>query len=360
MPGRKDYYTVLGVPRDATPEQIKAAFRKLAFKYHPDHNSDEDAEDRFKELNEAYVILSNPSKRASYDRYGSAGEETEFPFGFSDFDFSGFGDIFDTFFGGFATQAQKQRAPQRGADIDMAVKLTFEEAVFGVTKDIEVVRTEHCEACHGNGCEPGTKPVTCPDCGGSGQVRRSMKSMFGKFTQIVVCPNCEGTGKKVTSPCSSCRGTGRKKMTRKLNVGIPAGIDGDHPIRLEGAGEAGFYGGESGDVNIAIDVRPHKFFERRDDDILYDLHVNFAQAALGETMQVPTVHGPAQLKVPAGTQGGDIFEMKGRGVPHLNRRGNGNQVVKISVDTPRNLTRKQRELLEELARSMGSNGSHPD
>jgi molecular chaperone DnaJ len=359
MPGRKDYYAILGLPRDATQEQIKAAFRKLAFKYHPDHNSDEDAEEKFKELNEAYVILGNPQKKAGYDRYGQTSEETEFPSGFSDFDFSGFGDIFDTFFGGFA-QEQGRHAPRRGADIDMLMKITFEEAVFGATRDIEVNRTEYCDVCHGNGCEPGTSPVTCPDCGGHGQVRRSMKNMFGKFTQVVVCPTCEGTGKKVASPCTSCGGIGRKRMTRKLNVAIPAGIDSDHPIRLESAGQAGLYGGESGDINIAIDVKPHKFFERRDDNILYNLHINVAQAALGEMIQVPTVHGPADLKIPAGTQSGDTFELKGKGVPHLNHRGNGNQTVKISVDIPRNLTKKQRELIEELAKSMGGNGAHAE
>jgi len=359
MPGRKDYYAILGVPRDATQEQIKAAFRKLAFKYHPDHNSDEDAEEKFKELNESYSILGDPGRRAKYDRYGHTGEEAEFPFGFSDFDFSGFGDIFDTFFGGFG-QEQRKHAPRRGADIDLLMKLTFEDAVFGTTRDIEVTRTEYCEACHGNGCEPGSSPVTCPDCGGAGQVRRSMKSMFGKFTQITVCPTCDGTGKKVVLPCGSCQGTGRKRVTRKLNVSVPAGIDNDHHITLESAGEAGLYGGEPGDINIAVDIKPHNFFERKNDDILYDLHINFTQAALGETVKVPTVHGPADLKIPAGTQSGDLFDLKGKGVPHLHRRGNGNQTVKVSVDTPKNLTKKQRELLEELAKSMGSNGSHEE
>jgi len=350
MNGKKDYYAVLGVPRDASIDQIKSAFRKLAFKYHPDHNCDEEAEARFKEINEAYQVLSNPQKRATYDRYGTM--DTEIPFGFEDFDLGGFGDIFDAFFGGFTGHTQRRNAPTRGADIDILLTLTFEEAVFGIDKEIEVVRTEVCDVCKGNKCQPGSSPIICPECNGRGEVRRTMKSIFGKFTQIHVCPVCEGSGKKITEPCSNCKGSGRHKKKRTLNVGIPAGIDEDHPIRLEAAGEAGTYGGYPGDINIAINIKPHTFFVRRGYDILYDLHINFAQAALGEKVEVPTVHGKEDLKIPSGTQNGDTLELKGKGVPHLNGRGRGNQTVRISVDTPKNLNKKQRELLEELARNL--------
>lgn len=352
MTGKKDYYRILNVPRNASADEIKRAFRKLAFEYHPDlNNGDPNAERKFKEINEAYEVLSNPQKRAVYDMAGRTYMQTgsEWPFGFDDYDDSGLGQIFDAFFGGFA-EARHEKVSQRGADINLELTLTFEEAVLGVDKEIEVNRLEKCSACRGSGCKPGYGRVTCPECGGRGEVRVNMRSIFGKFTQYNLCHKCGGVGKVVVHPCETCKGKGRVRVKRKLIVPVPAGIDTEHPLQLEGEGEAGLYGGASGDININITVRPHEYFIRKGDDIHYELKLNFVQAILGADIDVPTIYGRQKLTIPAGTQNGDEFLLKGKGVKHLKKRGRGDQIVKVRIDIPKNLNRRQRRLLEELAK----------
>lgn len=357
MATSRDYYDVLGVPRDASQEHIKRAFRKLAFQYHPDHNNNGDAEEKFKEINEAYEVLSNPQKRANYDRFGRTSGQPggDWPFGFNDFDVGGLGDIFDAFFGGFTGQTRKSRGPQRGADIKLHLNLTFEEAVFGVEKEIEVTRIENCATCHGEGCKPGTSHVTCPVCNGTGEVKKTMGSMFGRFTQIYICQNCHGTGTSVESPCPRCKGNGREKVKRKLTIKIPAGVDEARPLQVEDEGDAGTNGGGCGDINLSFTIKPHQYFVRRNDDVIYKLDLNFAQAALGASIEVPTLYGNAEMKIPPGTQSGDVFSLKGKGIPHVDGRGKGNQMVRVKVVTPKNLNSKQRQLFEELEKVLPQN-----
>ena len=347
MPAKRDYYEVLGIGRNATDEEIKRAFRKLAFKYHPDHNHDDNAGEKFKEVNEAYEVLSDPDKRAAYDRFGHGGAEGLFGRGFEGFDFGGFGDIFDAFFGG-ATTATRQ-APRRGADLNYNISITFEEAAFGCQKEIKTLRTENCSLCQGIGSKPGSQPTRCPNCNGSGQVRRVQQSIFGRFTNITTCPRCHGEGRIITDPCPQCQGTGKEKHQRIISVKIPAGVDSDSQIRLKGESHAGTRGGPSGDLYITLAIKQHEFFQRDGDDVLYELPVNFAQAALGTEIEVPTLEGKTKLKIPAGSQNGIVFRLKNKGFPHLNRRGRGDQLVTLCVITPESLTKKQRKLLQELA-----------
>ncbi len=347
MPTKRDYYEVLGIPRDATDEEIKRAFRKLAFKYHPDHNHDDNAGEKFKEVNEAYEVLSDPDKRAAYDRFGHGDAEGLFGRGFEGFDFGGFGDIFDAFFGG-ATTATRQ-APRRGADLLYNISITFEEAAFGCQKEIKTLRTENCSLCQGIGSKPGSQPTRCPNCNGTGQVHRVQQTIFGRFTNITTCPQCHGEGRIITDPCPQCQGTGKEKHQRIISVKIPAGVDNDSQIRLRGEGHAGTRGGPSGDLYITLAIKQHEFFERDGDDILYELPINFAQAALGTEIEVPTLEGKTKLKIPAGGQTGIVFRLKNKGFPHLNRRGRGDQLVTLRVITPESLTKKQRKLFQELA-----------
>lgn len=343
---KRDYYEILGVSRKATDEEIKKAFRRLAFQYHPDHNKQPGAEEKFKEINEAYEVLSDPEKRANYDRYGQAMAPGWT--GFEGFDFGGLGDIFESFFGGTATTTQ--RVPQKGADLRTRLVISFEEAVFGSQKEIEIEHTEVCSLCHGLGSQPGTNPQKCPNCNGTGQVRHVQQSLFGRFVNITTCHRCHGQGTVITNPCSQCRGTGRHRVKRKLEVNIPAGVDESQQLRLTGEGEAGFFGGPSGNLYIDLSVRPHQFFQRDGDDILYELPINFAQAALGAEIEVPTLDGRTVLSIPAGTQHGKLLRLKGKGIPHLDGRGRGDQLIKISVVTPKSLDGKQRKLFEELAK----------
>lgn len=347
MPINKDYYEILGVPRNATDEQIKRAFRKLAFKYHPDHNKEAGAEDRFKEINEAYEVLSDTRKRAYYDRYGRV--STSDLLGFEDFTFGGLGDIFDAFFG--ATSAKTQhRVPQKGTDLRVNLTISFEEAVFGTDKQFEIWRIENCSLCHGIGCEPGTNPQKCLNCNGSGQIRRIQQSLFGRFIHTATCPQCHGEGAFITQPCRQCKGTGKAKVRRKLTATIPPGIDENHQIRLSGEGNVGKYGGPPGDIYINISIKPHKLFVRKGIDILYELPINFAQAALGDEIEVPLLNGKTTLKIPPGTQNGKVFHLKGKGVPRLNSTGRGDQLVLIRVVTPQTMDSNQRRLFEELAK----------
>jgi len=351
MPPKQDYYQVLGVGRNATNEEIKRAFRKLAFKYHPDHNRDGGAEERFKEINEAYEVLSDSDKRAAYDRFGHSGAEGFFGRGFEGFDFSGFGDIFDAFFGGATTATRP--APQRGADLHCRTTITFEEAAFGCEKELNISRTENCSQCQGTGCQSGSQPSRCPNCNGSGQVRRVQQSIFGRFTNITSCSKCHGEGRIITEPCPQCRGTGKEKCQRSISIKIPAGVDNGTQIRLSSEGEAGTRGGPSGNLYTTLSVKQHELFTRDGDDVLYKLPINFAQAALGTKVAVPTLYGEVKLEVPAGCQSGKVFQLKNKGISHLHRSGQGDQIVTLLVVTPDKLTGKQRQLFQELANSLG-------
>ncbi len=346
---KRDYYDILGVARNATDEEIKKAFRKLAFQHHPDHNHGDGAADKFKEINEAYQVLSDPDKRAAFDRFGHGGAEELFGRGFEGFDFGGFGDIFDAFFGGGNTATRQ--APQRGADLHCNLTITFEEAVFGGAKEISISRTENCSSCHGVGSKPGSQPSRCPNCNGAGQVRRTQQTIFGRFVNTTTCSQCHGEGKIITDPCPQCRGTGKEKRQRNIMVKILAGVDDGSQLRLSGEGEAGFRGGSMGNLYITLSVLPHEFFSRDGDDILYELPINFAQAALGTEVEIPVLGGKVKLKIPTGSQTGKVFRFKGRGVSRLRRGGRGDQLVTLLVVTPESLTKKQRQLFEELAGS---------
>lgn len=351
MAAKRDYYELLGVSRGATDEEIKKAFRKLAFQYHPDRNKNHDAEERFKEINEAYEVLSDPEKRANYDRFGHAGSQAGFG-SYGGFEgFGGFGDIFETFFGGAATATR--RGPQKGADLQYNLILTFEEAAFGCEKQIQISRNEVCQHCKGDGSEPGTQPLKCPNCGGSGQVKRVQQSIFGQFVNVATCPRCHGEGRLITSPCSKCRGTGRVRQTSQMSITIPPGVDTGSQMRLSGKGELGTKGGPPGDLYVSISVLEHKIFQRQGNNILYDLKISFPQAALGDEVEVPTLEGPHVLKIPAGTQSGRVFNLKHKGIVHLRGGGRGDMLVHVHVVTPDNLTEQQRKLLQDLAKSMG-------
>jgi molecular chaperone DnaJ len=347
MRSEKDYYDVLGVSRDASAEEIKKAFRKLAFQCHPDHNNDPEATERFKEVNEAYEVLCDSEKRDSYDRYGRVGTSG----GFDSFNFGGFGDIFDAFFGG-ATTSARSHAPKKGSDLQAHLTLTFEEAVFGIAKEIEVLRVENCSLCRGIGSKPGTNPQKCTDCNGTGQVRRTQESLFGRFVQVNTCSKCRGEGTRIVDPCPECRGDGRVKAKRKLSVTIPAGVDESYRMRLSGEGQAGIYGGQPGDVYIDFNIEPHDIFVREGNDILCELPINVAQAALGGNIEVPTLDGTTMLKIPPGTQNGKVFQLKGKGVSRPDGRNKGDQLIQISIVTPRSLDDKQKKLFEELAKTL--------
>jgi len=345
---KQDYYELLGVPRNASDEEIKRAFRKLAKLHHPDCNREPGAEEKFKEINEAYQVLSDPDKRRKYDRYGRVDIEG----GFSDFGFGGLGDIFESFWNGFGTPFGRtaQRVPQKGDSLQSHLTLSFEEAVFGCSKEVEIQRIEFCPSCHGIGSEPGTNPETCPDCRGRGQVTKVQQSIFGRFTHITTCSRCGGSGAVISNPCSQCRGMGRIKVKRKIRVNIPAGVDEGYRLRLDGEGSAGLYGGPPGDLYVTLSVKPHNLFHRDGSDILYELSINFAQAALGDEVRVPSLDGKVDLKILPGTQNGKIFRVKGKGVSHVDGKGRGDLLVKLSVITPQHLDKNQRHLFEELAK----------
>ena len=356
---KRDYYEILGVTRSSTTDDIKRAFRQKARQLHPDVNKEADAESRFKEVTEAYEVLIDDDKRAAYDRFGhdavssGMGGMGADPFA----GFGGFSDIFETFFtaasGGMGTSTQRRRQ-QRGAHLAYRLTIEFEEAIFGTEKEIEVPRLATCERCEGSGAEPGTTTETCPTCQGRGEIRRAQQSIFGQFVSVVPCDRCGGEGRVVATPCSECKGDGRVQERRKLAVKVPAGIDDGSQIRLSGEGEAGPRGAPPGDLYIEINVKPHKLFKRDDNQILIELNLNIAQAALGADVQVPTVDGEmTTVKVPAGTQGGKEFRVKGFGVPYLRGSGRGDMLVRTTVQIPTNLNDEQKRLLKELARTFG-------
>ena len=365
MAEKRDYYVVLGVEKSASAEELKKAYRKLAKENHPDlHPGDKACEERFKEINEAYEILSDDDKRAKYDQYGHAAFDPNAGFGgFGGFD--GFGDLGDIFgdifggFGGFGGGTRNSNAPRKGDNVRASVNISFEEAAFGCKKDVTIGRIEQCPDCGGNGCAPGTTPEICPDCNGSGYVRTATRTPFGMAQSTAPCQKCRGTGKIVHQPCKTCRGMGNIRRQHKINVTIPAGIDDGQTISLRGQGSAGANGGPQGDLLVNVIVRPHSRFERDGNDVLMEQEISFAQAALGADIEVPTLDGSVKLNIPEGTQTGAKFRLRGKGIPYLRGTGRGDQWVFVRVATPRNLTSSQKELLRQFAASMGEmdNGS---
>ncbi len=350
---KRDYYEVLGVARGVSEEELKRAFRKLARQYHPDVNKSPEAESRFKEIGEAYDVLSDPEKRRIYDQFGHAGLNSQGYGGFQGFEgFGSFADIFeqfDSFFGG-AARAGSRRGPQRGADLRYDLEISFEEAAFGTEKTLDIPRQETCETCHGSGAAQNTQPQTCPQCNGTGEVRRVQQSVFGQFVNVTACSRCQGEGKIITTPCPECRGQGRVRKMRKLTVKIPAGVDNGQQIRLSGEGESGPKGGPPGNLYVVLEVRPHRIFKREGSDVFYELPISFAQAALGDEIEVPTIDGSEMLVVPGGTQTGKTFRLREKGIPHLRGMGRGDQYVTVRVSTPTQLSSRERQLFEELAK----------
>jgi molecular chaperone DnaJ len=351
---QRDYYEILDVTHNATTEDLKTAFRKLARQFHPDVNKAPEAEEKFKEINEAYAVLSDQEKRSAYDRFGHEGLNGMG--GMPDFTTIDFSDIFGEFFG-FASSGRGRRsrnAPRRGADLSYTVLLTFEEAVKGVEKEIEITRDELCEACHGSKSEPGSQPTTCSTCSGRGEVRQTRQTFLGSMVQVTTCPACNGSGEVISSPCRECKGHGLQRQTRTKTVPIPAGVDNGTQIRLAGEGQPGSHGGPNGNLYLEMKVKSHKFFRRRKDDIMLDLNVNIAQATLGAEVEIPTLDGATHLTIPGGTQPGKVFTLKGKGVPHIRGRGQGDQLVIINIEIPKNLSPEQRQLFEQLSETMGT------
>ena len=357
---KKDYYEILGLKKDATPEEIKKVYRKLALKYHPDRNSsDSTAEGKFKEINEAYQVLNNPEKRARYDQYGSAEGMGGFDFqgrGFSDFgNFGDFGDIFDSFFGTRTRGNGRGARSQKGANLRYNLEISFEDAAFGKETKIEVPSWETCSICKGSGAKPGTSPQTCPDCHGTGEIKRTQSTMFGQFVNVTTCPRCAGEGKIIKDSCTNCNGTGKVKKIRKVKVKIPAGVDTGHQLRVTGMGEPGERGGPSGDLYIVLYVKSHKIFERTGIDISCTYSISFAKAALGGVTAIPTLEEKVSLKIPAGTQPNTLFKLRGKGIFKIGTQQRGNQYVKITVEIPKKMNDKQRNLLLEYAKLDGEN-----
>ncbi|NJK80175.1 MAG: molecular chaperone DnaJ [Chloroflexaceae bacterium] len=349
MSTKRDYYEVLGVQRGASPEEIKKAFRRLARQYHPDVNKEPDAENKFKEINEAYEVLSDSQKRAVYDRFGhnmpGTGGVGVDPFGAGVDPFS---TIFETFFGGVG--GRSRGGPIRGADLRYAMPLSFEEAVFGTEKEIEYRRLETCTACQGSGAEPGTEPTRCPRCSGSGEIRQRI-APFNMVT-VTTCDMCGGSGVVIPIPCRTCSGEGRIRQSRKIKVRVPAGVDADSQIRISGEGDAGPRGGPYGNLYVTLDIQPHPYFVRENNNVVMELRLNVAQATLGDEVSVPTLEGEEKLRIPPGTQTGQVFRLRNKGVPFLRQNGRGDQVVVARVVVPTKLTDQQRKLFQELAKTM--------
>ena len=361
MAEKRDYYEVLGVSKGASEDELKKAYRKLAKENHPDlHPGDKECEARFKEINEAYEVLSDSDKRAKYDQFGHAAFDPNQGFGgggFGGFEgFGGFGDIFgDIFggFGGFGGGGRNPNAPRKGDNLRATVNIKFEEAAFGVKKEVFVAKVEQCPDCKGTGCAEGTTAEVCPDCKGTGSVKTTQRTPFGMVQSTGQCPKCKGRGKIIHTPCKSCRGIGSVRRQHKVTVSVPAGIDDGQTISLRGQGNAGINGGPAGDLLITVLVQPHARFERDGASILLEQEVSFAQAALGSEIEVPTLDGKVKLNIPEGTQPGSVFRLKGKGVPYLRANGRGDQFVTVKVAVPKNMSSAQKEALRQYASAMG-------
>jgi len=362
MAEKRDYYEVLGVSKSATPDEIKKAYRKLTKENHPDlHPGDKACEERFKEANEAYEVLSDADKRKKYDQFGHAAFDPNAGFnggGFGDFGgFGGFGDIFGDLFGGFGgfggSASRNPNAPRKGDSLRATVNISFEEAAFGCKKEVNVARVEQCADCKGTGCAPGTTPEICPDCKGTGTVTTAQRTPFGVVQSSSACSKCRGTGKIIHQPCKTCRGMGSVRRQHKVEVNIPAGIDDGQTISKPGQGNSGVNGGPAGDLLVSVIVRPHARFERDGASVLLEQEISFAQATLGADIEVPTLDGKVKLTIPEGTQPGAVFRLKGRGIPYLRGSGRGDQFISVKVAVPKNLTGSQKELLRQFAASMG-------
>jgi len=359
---KRDYYEVLGISKGASEDEIKKAYKKMARKYHPDLNpGDKEAEEKFKEVNEAYEVLSDPDKKARYDQYGHAGVDPNFGAGAGfdgNFDFGDLGDIFGSFFGGGGFGGGRRtnpNAPQRGESIRMSLAISFEEAAFGCEKAVTVERTERCDTCHGNGCAPGTTPEVCPDCHGTGTVQVRRQTPMGVFATSSPCTRCGGKGRIIHQPCKDCHGTGTIRKRKTIQASIPAGIDNGQTISIRGQGNAGINGGPAGDLLITITVRPHEIFRREGTSVLCEAPITYAQAVLGAELEIPTIDGKVKYDLPEGTQSGTTFRLKGKGIPSINGRGRGDQYVTVYIETPRNLNKEQKDALKKFAETLGEN-----
>lgn len=363
MATKRDYYEVLGVQKGASDEEIKKAYRKLSKKYHPDINKEADADEKFKEVSEAYEVLSDAQKRAAYDQYGHAGTDPNYggAGGFGGFGggfsgaggFGGFEDIFESFFGGGSGRSTNPNAPRQGDDLQYSINLTFEEAIFGVEKKINYKRQESCHTCHGSGAKPGTQPVTCHKCHGAGTINVEHQTPLGRMMSRQTCDVCRGTGKEINEKCPTCQGSGQETQTHTVSVKVPAGVENGQQMRLSGQGEAGVNGGPYGDLYVVFYVEESNIFDREGSEIYYELPLNFVQAALGDEVNIPTVHGDVKLKIPAGTQSGTKFRLKGKGAPRLRGSGTGDQQVTVKLITPKNLNDEQKEALRQFAIASG-------
>lgn len=359
MAEKRDYYEVLGLQKGASDDEIKKAFRKMAMKYHPDKNpGDKEAEEKFKEVNEAYSVLSDADKKSKYDRFGHAGVDPNAGFGGAGAGgFGGFEDIFDMFggmfSGGFGGGAARRRnGPMKGRDLQKAITIDFEEAAFGCKKEISITKYVKCATCNGEGTAPGTEKKSCPNCGGTGQVHTVQRTPFGQFQSTGPCPECGGKGTIIETPCSDCGGTGKVRKTIKINVDIPAGVDNDSVIPIRGQGEPGENGGPNGDFYVAITVRPHKMFKRDRDNLYLDIPITFNQAALGDEITVPTLDGKVSYKVPAGTQPNTVFRLKGKGMKNVRTGRMGDLYVKVILEIPTKLNAKQKKAIEEMGKAV--------
>jgi len=360
---KRDYYEVLGVSRSASDDEIKKAYRKLAKKYHPDLNpGDAEAEKNFKEVNEAYEVLSDSNKKARYDQFGHAGVDPNYGAGGygggfdGGFDFGDLGDIFGSFFGGgFGGGRAQRNGPQRGESIRVGLTISFEEAAFGCEKEVQVDRVEACDTCRGSGAAAGTSPETCSNCGGSGQVQQRRQTPMGVFATTGPCPKCGGKGRIIKNPCTKCGGSGQLRQRKTIKVSVPAGIDNGQIISLRGQGNAGRNGGPAGDLQIVVTVRPHQLFRREGTDVYCDAPITFTQAVLGGEMEIPTIDGKVKYDIPEGTQAGTTFRLRGKGIPNVNGRGRGDQYVTVYIETPRNLNREQKEALRKFSETLKEN-----
>ncbi|MBI4258885.1 MAG: molecular chaperone DnaJ [Thaumarchaeota archaeon] len=364
MSTKRDYYDILGVSKDADKDSIKSAYRKLALKYHPDRNKSPEAEEKFKEISEAYAILSDDAKRAQYDRFGHAGiagrytqedifrganfEEILRDLGFG---FGGFSDLFENLFRGFGGTS---RGPARGTDLRYDMDLTLEDVVKGVTTSIEVPRTEKCNTCGGSGAQPGTSPRTCPKCGGEGQVQNLRSAGFARFVTVQTCGACRGRGSLIDRPCQTCRGMGVEKRTRTISVNVPPGVDEGSSLRIRGQGDVSLEGGAQGDLYVVTHVKSHPVFRREGDDLVVEKTISFPDAALGCQLRVLTINGEVELNIPPGTKSGSVFKLKGKGVPRINGYGRGDELVVVRINVPSKLSQKQRDLLRDLAKEFGA------